>query len=86
MMTVLVKPESFRKTSGGLTTQAVYEITLWEEFRNMNKLTRTIMFSSCIQTSAWRNKSIVDSLEGTIIWEYNSLVCLKFWCSSRKAL
>jgi hypothetical protein len=38
----------------------------------MNELTGTISFSSGIQTRA-PDKSIVDSFEGTFIWEYDLL-------------
>ncbi len=40
----------------------------------MNELTGTIMFSSDMQTRA-PDKSRVDSLEGTFIWECNFLAC-----------
>jgi hypothetical protein len=53
-----------------------YEITLCEEFARMNELTGSINLSSGIQAQE-SDKSLVDSLEGTVVWEYDSMVCLQ---------
>jgi hypothetical protein len=63
-------------TTEGQTAQAIYEITLREEFAKMNELTGTITFPSGLQTRALDN-NIVDGLKGTFIWEYDSLACLE---------
>jgi hypothetical protein len=55
-------------------TQGLYEITLREEYTKMNKLTRTISLSSSMQTRV-SDKSLVDSLEGTVVWECNPIAC-----------
>jgi hypothetical protein len=53
------------KAMGGQMTQAIYEITLREEFDKLNELTGTITFISGKQGGS--GKSIADSLEGVII-------------------
>ncbi len=40
----------------------------------MNKLTGSLMLTSGVQARA-ANKSIVDSLEGTVVWEYDPMEC-----------
>jgi hypothetical protein len=40
----------------------------------MNKLTGSIMLSSGVQARV-SDKSLVDSLEGTVVWEYDSMAC-----------
>jgi hypothetical protein len=62
------------KTLGGQTVQGLYEITLREEFARLNELTRSITLSSGVQARA-SDKSLVDSLEGTVVWEYDSMPC-----------
>jgi hypothetical protein len=52
----------------GQTARGLYEIALREEFAKMNKLTRKITLSSRIQTRA-AEKSLVNSLESTLLWE-----------------
>jgi hypothetical protein len=52
----------------------LYEITLREEFARMNKLTGSITLSSGIQAHM-SDKSLVDSLEGSVVWEYDSKAC-----------
>jgi hypothetical protein len=56
------------KTLGGQAAQGLYEITLQEEFAKMNELTGSITLLSEVQAQV-SNKSLVDSLEGTVIWE-----------------
>jgi hypothetical protein len=63
-----------RKMLGGQTTQGLHEITLREEFAKMNELTRTITPYSGIQMRM-AVKSMVDSLEGTMVWDYNTVAC-----------
>jgi hypothetical protein len=58
------------KTLGGQTAQGLYEVTLREEFARLNELTLT----SGVQARGG-DKSIVDSLEGTVMWEYDSMAC-----------
>jgi hypothetical protein len=62
------------KTLGGQTAQGFYEITLREEFTRLNELTRSITLSSGVQARA-SDKSLVDSLEGTVVLEYDSKAC-----------
>jgi hypothetical protein len=63
-----------RKALGRQTAQGLYEITLREEFARLNELTGRIMLSSGVQARV-SDKSLVDSLEGTAVWEYNSMAC-----------
>jgi hypothetical protein len=63
-----------RKTLGGQTAQGLYEVTLREEFARLNELTGSLTLASGVQTRAW-DKSMVDSLEGTVVWEYDSMAC-----------
>jgi hypothetical protein len=62
------------KTLSGQAAQRLYEITLREEFAKMNELTGSITLSSGIQARV-RDKTLVDSLEGTVVWEYDSIAC-----------
>ncbi len=63
-----------RKTLGGHTTQGLYEVTLREEFARLNELTGSLMLASGVQALAGA-KSKVNSLEGTVVWEYDSMAC-----------
>jgi hypothetical protein len=54
--------------------QGLYEITLREEFARLNELTGSLTLTSGVQVAAG-DKSIVDSLEGTVVWEYDSMAC-----------
>jgi hypothetical protein len=54
--------------------QGLYEITLREEFARLNELTGSLTLTSGVQAAAG-DKSIVDSLEGTVVWEYDSMAC-----------
>jgi hypothetical protein len=62
------------KVLSGLASQGLYEITLREEFARMNELTGSLTLTSGVQARA-ADKSIVDSLEGTIVWEYDPIEC-----------
>jgi hypothetical protein len=62
------------KVLGGMASQGLYEITLREEFARMNKLTGSLTLTSGIQARA-ADKSIADSLEGTVVWEYDPMEC-----------
>jgi hypothetical protein len=62
------------KTLAGQAALGLYEITLREEFAKMNELTESIMLSTGVQARLF-DKSLVDSLEGTIVWEYYSMAC-----------
>jgi hypothetical protein len=53
--------------------QRLYEITL-REFARLNELTGSLTLTSGVQAAAG-DKSIVDSLEGTVVWEYDSMAC-----------
>jgi hypothetical protein len=58
----------------GQVVQGLYEITLREEFARLNELTGSLTLTSGVQAAAG-DKSIVDSLEGTIVWEYDAMAC-----------
>ncbi len=60
------------KTLGGQTAQGLYEVTLREEFARLNELTGSLTLTSGVQARAG-DKSMVDSLEGTVVWEYDSI-------------
>jgi hypothetical protein len=60
------------KVLGGMASQGLYEITLREEFARMNELTGSLMLTSGVQARA-ADKSIADSLEGTVVWEYDPM-------------
>jgi hypothetical protein len=62
------------KAIGGQAAQGLYEITLREEFARLNKLTGSLTSTSGVQAMAG-DKSMVDSLEGTVVWEYDSMAC-----------
>jgi hypothetical protein len=62
------------KVLGGMASQGLYEITLREEFARMNELTGSLTLTSGIQARA-ADKSIADSLEGTVVWEYDPMEC-----------
>jgi hypothetical protein len=62
------------KVLSGLASQGLYEITLREEFSRMNKLTGSLTLTSGVQASA-ADRSISDSLEGTVVWEYDPMEC-----------
>jgi hypothetical protein len=54
--------------------QGLYEITLREEFARLNELTGSLTLTSGVQ-AAVGDKSLVDSLEGTVVWEYDAMAC-----------
>jgi hypothetical protein len=60
------------KTMGGQAAQGLHKITLREEFAKMNELTSSIMLLSGVQARV-SDKSLLDSLEGTLVWEYDPL-------------
>jgi hypothetical protein len=60
----------------GQVAQGLYEITLREKFARLNELTGSLTLTSGVQ-AAVGDKSIVDSLEGTVVWEYDSMACLQ---------
>jgi hypothetical protein len=62
------------KVLSGLASQGLYEITLREEFARMNELTGSLTLTSGVQASA-ADRSISDSLEGTVVWEYDPMEC-----------
>jgi hypothetical protein len=62
------------KTLKGMAAQGLYEITLREEFARMNELTGSLTLTSGVQARV-TNKSISDSLEGTVVWEYDHMEC-----------
>jgi hypothetical protein len=59
------------QTLGGQAAQGLYEITPREEFARLNELTGSLTLTSGVQATAG-DKSILDSLEGTVVWEYCS--------------
>jgi hypothetical protein len=62
------------KVLNGQVAQGMYEITLREEFARLNELTVSLTLTSGVQAAAG-DKSIVDSLERTVVWEYDSMAC-----------
>jgi hypothetical protein len=62
------------KTLKGMAAQGLHEITLMEEFARMNELTGSLTLTSGEQARA-TDKSISDSLEGTVVWEYDPMEC-----------
>jgi hypothetical protein len=62
------------KVLNGQVAQGLYEITLREEYARLNELTGSLTLTSGVQAAAG-DKSIVDSLEGTVVWEYDSMAC-----------
>jgi hypothetical protein len=58
----------------GQVAQGLYEITLREEFARLNELTGSLTLTSGVQAAAG-DKSLVDSLEGTVVWEYDAMAC-----------
>jgi hypothetical protein len=62
------------KALEGQAAQGLYKITLREEFARLNALTGSLTLTSGVQ-AATGDKSIVDSLEGTVVWEYDSMAC-----------
>jgi hypothetical protein len=62
-----------RKTLGGQTGQGLYEVTLREECVRLNELTGSLVLTSGKQARVG-DKSIMDSLEGTVVWEYDSIL------------
>jgi hypothetical protein len=62
------------QTLSGQAAQGLYEITLREEFARLNELTGILTLTSGVQVTAG-DKSIVDSLEGMVVWEYDSMAC-----------
>jgi hypothetical protein len=62
------------KALSGQAAQGLYEIMLREEFARLNELTGSVTLASGVQVAAG-DKSIVDSLEGTVVWEYDSMAC-----------
>jgi hypothetical protein len=62
------------KTLGGQAAQGLYEITLREEFARLNELTGSLTLTLGLQARAG-DKSMVDSLEGTVVWEYDPMAC-----------
>jgi hypothetical protein len=60
------------KALNGQAAEGLYEITLREEFARLNELTGSLTLTSGVQAAAG-DKSIVDSLEGTVVWEYDSM-------------
>jgi hypothetical protein len=84
MMTTTIQ-FSNGKTIGEQMARALHKITLREDLTKINEWMGTITFLSGIQTRA-SDKIIVDSLEGIIIWEYDSLACLQINCSDETIL
>jgi hypothetical protein len=62
------------KVLNGQVAQGLYEITLREEFARLNELTGSLTLTSGVQAAAG-DKSLVDSLEGTVVWEYDAMAC-----------
>jgi hypothetical protein len=65
--------------------QGLYEITLREKFAKTNQLTGSITLSPGVQARVL-DKSLVDSLEGIIVWEYDPMACLQMIVQLYKGL
>jgi hypothetical protein len=70
--------ETLRLGDGGKhdyqASQTVLEITLPEEFAKINELTGKIRLPSDLVARA-ADKSIRDSIMGTMVWQYKSTTC-----------
>ncbi len=55
--------------------QGLYEITLRKKFAKMNELTGAIMLSLGVHVRVL-DKSLVNSLEWTMVWEYDPMIIL----------
>jgi hypothetical protein len=73
------------KTLEGQAAQGLYDITVREEFAKLNELTGSITLSSGVQACV-SDKSLVDSLEGTVVWENDSMACPKMIVQLYKGL
>ncbi len=60
------------KILGGQAALGLYEIALRKKFAKMSELTGSLTLSSGLQARV-SNKSLVNSLEGTVVWKYNSM-------------
>jgi hypothetical protein len=69
---------------GGQTTQGLYEITLREEFAKMNELTGSNTLWLVVQDRV-SDKSLL-SLEGTVVWECDPMVCPQMTVQQYKEL
>jgi hypothetical protein len=69
---IVTLPDS--RVLNGQVAQGLYEITLREEFTRLNELTGSLILTSGVQAAAG-DKSLVDSLEGTVVWEYDAMAC-----------
>jgi hypothetical protein len=69
---IVTRPDG--KVLNGQVAKGLYEITLREEFARLNELTGSLTLTSGVQAAAG-DKSIMDILEGTVVWEYDSMAC-----------
>jgi hypothetical protein len=60
---------------GGQATQAIYKITVLEEYAKLNDLTGTITVASEISAKV-ADLSLTDSVEGTDVWTHLEEECL----------
>ncbi len=73
------------KTLSDQAAQELSEIFLREEFVEMNELTGIITMALGVQALI-ADKSLVASLEGTMVWEYDPMACLKMILQLYKGL
>jgi hypothetical protein len=73
------------RTTGDQTAQGMYEITLRDEFANMNELTGTITMSPGIKARE-SDMSLVDGLKGTVVWENDPMACPQMIVQLHKGL
>jgi hypothetical protein len=59
---------------GGQATQAIYEITVLEEYAKLNDLTGTITVASGISAKVG-DLSLADPVEGTYVWTHQEEEC-----------
>ncbi len=65
---------SGRRNIGGQATQAIYEITVLEDYAKLNDLTGTITMASGISAKVG-DLSLTDSVEGTYVWTHLEEEC-----------
>ncbi len=59
---------------GGQVTQAIYEVNIRQEWAKVNDLTGTLKLAESLRT-ATTNRAVVDSGEGTFVWDNAQDAC-----------
>jgi hypothetical protein len=79
---IVILPDG--KVLNGQVAQGLYEITLREEFTKLNELNGSLTLTSGVQAAAG-DKSIVDSLEGTVCGSMTRLLARRLSSGCTKA-